>query len=160
MISKFRMEAFVSEFPFLTTVLELMDGKSLNAICVKRMDERLLLSTPSYDEVCGNSTSSFWGDEYVFLIRPNEVVEHRDFKFYWTDNNHESGHEKGRPIIESMSGLETHLAIVTNDYNNYGHVQAGRTLTIYKVGKGMNIASLIASAKARTLAKVKAEADV
>ena len=164
MISKFRMQAFVKEFPFLKAIL---DGKSVESISVKRMTPELLRSVPSYSEVCGNSTSYFGGDESIHLIYPTDVANAGTgkelpanwFTYNGTDNNHERWHNTGRPVIEAMDGREQFIVWVTNEYNNYGHYQAGREVVVYKAPKDIDVMGIILDAKIAAESAVDAECN-
>lgn len=159
-----RKNAFMKEFPFLREILA--DFRTVESITVKRMTAELLRIVPSYTEVNGASTSSFSGDEDIYLISRFGTVKkvaRASFDYYYTDNCHEQSRGKGYPVGESLVDLTDELEYIvwlTNDMNNYGQQEDGRNVTVYKLPKDSQIEDLVAEYLKREIVLVHAETDL
>jgi len=168
-MDRFRVEAFVKEFPFLKEFPRTIEDPSdLESIQVRRLDENILRSKGYISEAVGSVVSIYRGSKFYLVYalegktyKAVEVPPEHDFHSNYA---HEDGyHEEGTSVLEridevfqEMAALPVAVVELEFGLETVDHHSRRRRLTIYKPKKGLSILGLIQRAKAQAEADVQA----
>lgn len=172
---KAKLEAYLNEFPFLEELIResFPEAKRLHLcvtnIQVKRADENLLSKVPSNSLWTGSLGKSEGWEQIHFVLQNGNVLKNavEGAEEYRSNYAHESEYYRdGESILDALSSLENPddiLYIVEEGYYysgwSGGQEEEYYSIIIFKPPKGVKYSDLIAKAKARALAEVRAEAD-
>lgn len=175
-MNKFKFDAFLLEFPALDKALinlsasltgePNLDGDALlcEGIKIKRMTAELLGRTPLTNEHEGSCVGIDEGDAVWLVSRSGQLHAVTGAHSFQSNRAHTDGYkEPGETLLEAVSryGLETSLAqivwvefgLTTVDH----YSQDDWCAVIYKPAKDVDVNELVAQARSKALAQVKAE---
>ena len=164
-MKKFRVEAFLQEFPVIGELLEKkgIDPFSLYYIRVKRADANLLCKIHHIEERTGSVVGIYRGEEaFAYLPSVGWVGAESEYDFASNYAYTDPRHEEGQSLLEVLADYEeepTLFAVVEYGIETVNHYSEGEGLTIFKPPKGVRVADLITEAREKALASVRAEAE-
>jgi len=157
----------VEEFPFLTE----MGATEEDDIKVKRLDEKVLAYTPQEYRYDGSLVND-WANDKWHAVMPDGTIVSKFVKAgydFQSNYAYEGGrHDEGESILEALDRLiaehNSEPAFLVNEWANhddtsgrdYRHEQG---FTVYKPGRGVDIAALIQAAKDKAKSGVAIETD-
>lgn len=161
----FRLDAYISEFPFL---VELLPESEVDSIQVKRWDSAVLKLVPQEFEFTGSLVDISRRDRWY--ARTDEGLVEFGQAAYDFRSNYAYAEPESRPgytLLDSLSKKfdEKHLPdLLVNIAHTYDATRGRRTqdstcITIYKPARGVELIWLLKQARAEAAAQVAAECD-
>ncbi len=168
-MNRFRMEAFMKEFPALQKFVERekLDLDELRDIRVSRLDEVFLSSRPFIRRVTGSLVDIFEGNKVFLVTRGEEFLEVEGDYSFRSNYAHEEPYDKeGHTVLEDIDevgveNLNPNLPIIELEVGleTVNHHSRGFKIILWKPSKRISLTDLIKTAKEKALAEVKAEAE-
>jgi len=166
---KFKLEAFEKEFPFLRELLEEKSPQEINSIKIKRADENLLARIPQeyyWDGSCG--VTSQW-DCVSFVLEDGKILRNAVLCEGEKGSNYahsQTSSWEGETVLEALSRLNDpndvkYIIWEDRDLHNWqgSEVVDYYEIIICKPPKGVKYSDLIARAREKALAEVRAETN-
>jgi len=164
-MDRFRYNAFLREFPFLTDLIGDLDPLDCESIAIKRVDEEVLHKTP-FRGITVGSCVDVRDVENVFIITSDGAHKVQAEEYGYSNYAHEGPwHYNGESILEAIDrlGVEdsvTHVAVIHSGYNVRDHCStADWCCTVYKPARNLDLPALIERETERVRAQVQAEAN-
>lgn len=168
-MNRFRLEAFLSEFPVLQKFAEQeeIDLEEARDIKVSRLDEVFLSSRPFIRRVTGSLVDIYSGNRVFLVTQGEEFLEVEGDYSFRSNYAHQDPYDKeGHTVLEGIDevgveNLNPDLPIIELEVGleTVDHHSRGFRIILWKPSKRVNLADLIRSAKEKALAEVKAEAE-
>lgn len=170
-MNRFKLQAYVSEFPFLSEINEeIRDGKhrDVEFIRIAKVDTNLLNKTPEYEGATGSMVDISTGEHIHFVLSTGEVLRNAvKTSGQVTHNEAHSDDEwwDGESVLEAIDrqGIADKLSYIVVEAYGYDirdhYSEGGLNFVIYKSPKGDTIARATEEEKAKALSMVQAEAN-
>lgn len=173
-MNKFKFDAMVEEFPFLSQVLkhdrgnnQQRDHLDCDGISIKRTTRELMEHTPSYQGATGSLVGINDGERFDFVLDDGIIRNAVHDSGYVTHNEAHQDDEQwnGETVLEAIvkHGVADKLAYIVRldyGYNVQDHYsQRNYQVVIFKPAKDFTWQELVDEAKAKALAEVQAEAN-
>ncbi len=165
MMNKFKLEAYMKEFPFLQ---DLIGNEIPDSVRIKRADENLLRFVPRYHFHDGSMGQTEVDEIVHFVLADGTVIAEAVRQSGHTSSNYAHSQTiewEGETVLEAIDrhGVADQLQYIVQDIFDLddweGQYHRSREIIIYKTPKGTSFGEEIKKARAQALAEVRAEAD-
>ncbi|MHA1216264.1 MAG: hypothetical protein ACTSPX_02920 [Candidatus Thorarchaeota archaeon] len=167
-MDRFKYQAFLEEFPFLTEIIGEGDPLDCEGITVKRIDNELLKKVPRRSIATGSCVGIDDREVVSFILADSTILENavRDGGSAIHNEAHtDNEYWDGETILEAIDRHNvgdnlSYIVVVREGYNVRDHYsEPSWCCTVYKPGRNINLAEVIAEEKAKALEMVRAEAN-
>ena len=170
-MNRFKKQAFLKEFPWLGNMLEQMEWSidEVQEIKVKRADENLLSTVPSYYYWDGSAGVTHFEEKINFILKDGTIIKNAVTQEIESGSNYAYSQPQKRPgesLAEAIDRLNVasdlnFIVVCTIDiddwpgreYSNY------RGIVIYKPPKNRSYDDIIKHFKEQAERQVKREMD-
>jgi hypothetical protein len=165
-MNRFKLQSFISEFPFIT---EILGDKTPDSVRIKRADENLLKLAPKYRYHDGSAGVSKFNEQFHFVLLDGTVITNAVQQEGHSSSNYAHSQDRsweGESVLEAIDrhGVADQLLYIVQDVfdlDDWEGQEYHRSweMVIYKTLKGTSFGAEIEKARAQALAEVRAEAD-
>lgn len=166
MMNKFKLEAYMKEFPFLQ---DLIGNEIPDSVRIKRADGNLLKVVPRYYRHDGSLGVTKYNEKIHFILSDGSIIldaveqEGERTSNYGGEEPHSW---EGETVLEAIDrhSVADQLQYIVQDVFDLDDWEGqkyrrSREMVIYKTPKGTSFGAEIEKARAQALAEVSAEAD-
>lgn len=165
-MNRFKLEAYMKEFPFLRNII----GDAIpDSVRIKRADENLLRFVPRYSRHDGSMGQTVADEKVHFILADGTIIEDAVRQSGDISSNYahsQSRSWEGEAVLEAIDrhGVADKLQYIVIEYYYLDDWVGDEyveeySFTVYKTPKDTSFGAEIEKAMACALAEVRAEAD-